>query len=248
MKRRRLSSDGFKLFNMAYVRPPPYSVIKEMLFCMYHTEYDDQLENMVEQCRNASKQIYMLNNDKNINTSELINNAILNLIFSVMCKDDNLANKYQVLRNIYFFKDVMEKAYNNEDHNTTITIKNALDHSSLKTFKFKCRKKDKEFEKVFEDRYGTWRTCWAKHLKEVMNYKITEEYIPSLMVLNIHKERNKAYSNMVKSDISSQDIEARIGIISVLNPLVAEDRFPLYEEPRVKTNSDLFALANSIKK
>ncbi len=247
MKRRRLSSDGFKLFNVAYTQPPSYSVVKKLLFCMYHTEYDDQLEKMVRQCRNASKQLYMLNNDKSINTNQLLNNAILNLIYSMMCKDDKLTNKHQVRRNMHYFKDVMEKAYQTEDHNTAIVMKNALDHTSLKTFKFKHRKKDIAFEKTFEKRYGTWRTCWGKHLKEAICSKISEDYIPSLMVLNMHKDRNRAYSNYVKLDISAQEIQARIGIYSVMNPLIAEDRFPLYETPPVQTNSDLFALANSIK-
>lgn len=247
MKRRRLSSDGFKLFNLAYTQPPSYSVIKRFLFCMHHTEYDDQLEKMVAQCRNASKQLYMLHNDKSIDINRLTNNAILNLIYSMLCKDEHLANRQQVRRNMQYFMDVMEKAYDTEDHNTAITMKNAIDHSSLKTFKFKPRKKDIEFAKTFEERYGTWRTCWGKHLKEVMDSRICEEYIPSLMVLNMHRERNKAYANLVKINILPEDIEARIGVIRNLNPLIAEDRFPLYEEPPVQTNSDLFALAQSVK-
>ena len=247
MRRRRLSSDGFKLFNVAFTQPPPYSRIKQMLFCMYHTEYDDQIENMIEQCRNASKQIYMLHNDKSINVNKLLNNAILNIIYSMMCKDDKLANKHQVRRNVHYFTDVMVKAYETEDHNSAIVIKSALDHSSLKTFKFKPRKKDKEFDEIFTNKYGTWRTCWGKHLNEAMNSKISEEYIPSLMVLNMHKERNKAYANLVRINISSEEIASRIGLISIMNPLVAEDRFPLYEDPPVKTNSDLFSIAHSIK-
>ena len=247
MKRRRLSSDGFKLFNMAYTKPPPYSVIKKMLFCMYHTEYDDQLENMVDQCRNASKQIYMFNNDKNINVNRLLNNAILNLIYSIMCKDDKLTNKHQVRRNMYYFMDVMKKAYYTEDHNTAIVMKNALDHSALKTFKFKSRKKDKEFEKIFEERYGTWRTCWDKHLKEAISCKLTEDYIPSLIVLNIHKQRTKEYTKSIKMNITEEEIQSRIGLISMMHPLIAEDKFPLYEEPPVHSNSDLFAIASAIK-
>lgn len=247
MKRRRLSSDGFKLFNVSYTQPPPYSTIKKMLFCMYHTEYDDQIENMVEQCRNASKQLYMLQNDKTININKLINNAVVNLIYSIMCKDDKIANKHQVKRNVHYFIDVMKKASDAEDHNTAIVIKNALDHSSLKTLQLKQRKKDQEFEYFFENKYGTWRTCWGKHLKEAMYKRVSDDYIPSLMVLNIHKERNKAYANMVKMNISSEEIASRIGLFSIMNPLIAEDRFPLYEDPPVQSNSDLFNIAQSIK-
>ena len=40
MVRRRLSSDGFKLCNLAYPTPP--SKIRQMLSCLFHTEYDDK--------------------------------------------------------------------------------------------------------------------------------------------------------------------------------------------------------------
>ena len=74
-KRRRVSSDGLQLFNMAIMEPPKYSKIKKMLSCIFGSEYDDRLDEMVNQCREASIQLYGYTNFKDINTNKLINNS-----------------------------------------------------------------------------------------------------------------------------------------------------------------------------
>ncbi|MAJ81959.1 MAG: hypothetical protein CMF41_03485 [Legionellales bacterium] len=249
-KRRRLSSDGFKLFNMAYSHPPSYSRIKEMLHCIWHTEYDDKLETMVEQCRDASEQIYSIHNNKDVNINYLLNNAIYNLIYCILCEDDKLTTKHQVKRNYRYFMDVMQMCYNEEDHNTAILILNALQHTALKIFKIKLRKKDKMFMEEIEKKYGTWRDSWLKHLVEVMTKPLDALYIPSLMVLNIHKEKNRIYGSHVnlKNAFSSEDIAAYIGMYTLYhNGLAEKITYPLYEEPPVKDNPSLMMLANSIK-
>ena len=58
MPRRRLSSDGLGLFNVAMYMAPRRSKIKQLLSCFFRTDYDDRLEAMVDQCRVASKQLY----------------------------------------------------------------------------------------------------------------------------------------------------------------------------------------------
>jgi hypothetical protein len=61
MPRRRLSSDGFRLFNMAHMPEP--SKIRELLSCLFRTEYDDRLEEMTGSCEIASKQLYAYSGD-----------------------------------------------------------------------------------------------------------------------------------------------------------------------------------------
>ncbi len=250
MKRRRLSSDGFKLFNVAYSHPPPYSRIKAMLYCIWHTEYDDKLETMVQQCREASEQIYSVHNNKNVNINYLLNNAVYNLIYCILCENDTLTTKHQVKRNYRYFMDVMQLSNMEEDHNTAILLLNALEHSALKIFKIKPRRKDIDFLKKIELKYGTWRDCWKNHLLEVMSRNIDSNYIPSLMVLNIHKEKHKVYREIAhtRSSFTSEDIEAQIGLYKVFhNGIANQISYPLYEEPPVKDNASLMMLANSIK-
>lgn len=248
--RRRLSSDGFKLFNMAYIHPPPKSKIKELLSCIFHSEYDDRLEIMVKECREASKQIFMLSNECNINTNQLLNNAIFNLIYSILCKDEKIGTKHNVKQNYRYFFDVMERAYNEDDHNTSLLLKSALDHTCLKVFKFKERPKEKQIRETLEKRYGTWHNCYREHLKEAMNVQVNEDYLPSLMVMNMHMKRNTMYEQLsrVRLQYYPGEIKSRIGLYQIIYPLVPYTRYALYEDPQVSSNTDLLMIVNSIKK
>lgn len=249
VKRRRLSSDGFKLFNLAYTHPPSHSYIKKMLFCLWHTEYDDKLEKMVDECREASKQLYSLHNDKDIDINLLINNAVTNLIYCMFCNESEIASTTQVKQNFRYFSDVMAKCFEGKDHNTALMLKSALDHSSLKIFKFKKRSKDKDLDALMDIKYGTWRNNFIKHLNETMWTQISHEYIPSLMVLLIHKERSKTISGYTKTKnyFSTEDIEGIINLYKTYHPLVPEERYPLFETPPVQNNVDLMIIANNIK-
>ena len=70
---RRVSSDGLRLFNMALTHPPRRSKIKQMLYCLFHTEYDDRLDEMVSQCKVATQQLLSYTHHKDININKLIN-------------------------------------------------------------------------------------------------------------------------------------------------------------------------------
>ena len=60
MPRRRLSSDGFKLFNMAYSQPPTKEGIRRFLTCLFRTEYDDRLEEMSDSCHRTQAVVCLL--------------------------------------------------------------------------------------------------------------------------------------------------------------------------------------------
>lgn len=248
--RRRLSSDGFKLFNLAYTHPPSPSKIKKLLSCLFHSEYDDRLEKMVSECREASCQAYMMCNDKSLNINKLLNNAIFNLIYSILCKDDKLGNKHSIKQNYRYFFDVMHRSYDEEDHNTALLLKSALEHSCLRVFKFKERKKDKEVVDILTKRYGTWRNCYRLHLTEAMNKSVTEEYLPSLMVLQMHVDRHAAYEklNRVKLTYYPDHIRSQIGLYSTIYPLIPYTRYPLFEDPPVTSNTDLHMIVNTLVK
>jgi hypothetical protein len=246
--RRRLSSDGLKLFNMAVLNPPRKSKVKELLSCLFRTEYDDQLDQMVMQCREASKQIFMLANDKSINTDKLLNNAIFNLIYAILSKDDKITSKRNIKKNIRYFWDVLKRAYNEDDHNTAILLKSVLEHVSIQILKIKERSSDVEIKRSMEDRYGSWRDCYKHHLKEVMQIGTSEDYLPSLMVLNMHASRTSIYENITRCRFkyTAEHIRSKLGLFRNLYPLIPHERMALYEEPPVKSNVDLMVIVNNI--
>ena len=163
---RRVSSDGLRLFNMALTHPPPKTKIRKLLFCLFHTEYDDRLEEMVEQCRVATQQLLAYTHHKDINVNKLINNSMFNLIHSTIMDDGVLLRQSAVKRNFRYFFDVIEKCSRNNDHHHAIVILAAMSHHALGQFRFKKRKKDIQMLKDFENKYGTFRNCYKNHLKE----------------------------------------------------------------------------------
>lgn len=248
-KRRRVSSDGLQLFNMAIMEPPKYSKVKNMLSCIFGSEYDDRLDEMVNQCREASMQLYGYTNFKDINTNKLINNSMYNIIHAILMNDGQLGNKFEVRRNYQYFMDVAHRASDENDHNTAIVIRAALTHYAVQVLKIKQRKKDTELMKKFDDLYGTFRNCYKQHLAHAMNTMDDQFWIPSLMVLNMHKERHKAYATLGNCRLQYDElaIKARIGMSAMHNYYPGE-KMPLYEQPMVGDNTALILLAQHIKK
>ena len=218
-KRRRVSSDGLQLFNMAIMEPPKYSKVKQMLSCIFGSEYDDRLDEMVNQCREASMQLYGYTNFKDINTNKLINNSMYNIIHAVLMKDGTLGSKFDVRRNYQYFMDVAQRASDENDHNTAILIRASLMHYCIQLLKLKPRKKDVELMEKFDKMYGNFRNCYKEHLAHSMNTMDDQFWIPSLMVLNMHKERHKAYATMGNCRLRYDELEikARIGMSAMHN-------------------------------
>ena len=246
--RRRLSSDGFKLFNLAIMTPPPKHKIRELLSCLFHSPYDDRLAEVTKSCRAASEQLYSYLHYKDIDHSRLIDNAILNTVHAILMNDDNLGTRFNVRRNYQYFMDVAHHAFKSKDHNTAVMIRAALQHHAIRQLKLKERKFDKEFYKKFEQKYGSFRNCYQEHLIEAMNDKDFENYIPSLMVMIMHQNRHKAFSSIGRCKVQylPYEIQGRVGMLSNLHHYPGP-KLSIFEEPPVKNSTELIALAQYIK-
>ena len=246
MPRRRLSSDGFKLFNIAHV--PERSKIREMLSCLFRTEYDDRLEEMTHQCEVASRQLYGYNTDpiKKKMINHFIDNSIFNVIYAILCKDEQFASMFQVKQNYRYFMDIMFNAFNSGDHNTTIMLRQALEHHALKQLKIPLRKKDRNLIRQMEEEYGTWRDCYAKHLKNIM-MTTDLDILPSMMVLQMHLAKHRIYTQHGRCKYTPDCIEGKIGIYGLQN--ISDnynEALPLYEEPPINKSSDLILIAQQV--
>ena len=247
-RQRRCSSDGFRLFNMAIMTAPTPNKIKRLLHCFFHTEYDDRLEEMVDQCREASYQLYSYTQFKDIDIPKLIDNSIFNMINAILMKDEKLGTLFQIRRNYQYFLDVAKKAAETNDHNTAIMIRAALMHHAICQLKIKPRKKDKEIFEKFERMYGTFRNCYQEHLLRTMNSTDFQFYVPSLMVMHMHHKRHRAFSTIGRCKLryDPADIEGRIGIFAMQFPHPG-DKMPIYHQPPVGSSTDLILLAQHAK-
>lgn len=247
-RERRLSSDGLALFNMSLIHPPSKSKIKKLLWCFFHTEYDDRIDEMISQCRVSVQQLLAYTHH-DINVKKLINNSIFNLIHALLMDDGRILKKFQVRQNIRYFYDVVERCVNTNDHHSAIVILSALQHHSIAQFGFKLRKKDSALLEKVKKKYGTHRNCWKEHLQEVMNTTDYIHYLPCLMVLFMHLERHRVMSSIGRCNTyyNPHHIKSTVGMFAMHHHYPG-DKMSIFEDPPIQSNAELILLAQSIKK
>ena len=162
--------------------------------------------------------------------------------------DSQLASKFKIRRNYHYFLDVARRSHEEDDHNTAIMIRAALMHHAINQLKLKPRKRDKEIFDMFENEYGTFRDCYKNHLLVAMKNNEYDRYLPSLMVLNMHRERHRAFSTIGRCNLRYEPdhIQSTIGMFA-MNHHYAGEKMPLYEQPPTTSSTDLILLAQSAK-
>jgi hypothetical protein len=93
-----------------------------------------------------------------------------------------------------------DKAFENGDHNSVILLKAALENIAIKRLKIKESKKQKKLFKKFEDAYGTFLSCNAKHLEQMLeNKEDVEKFLPSIVIMLMHLNKTKEYAKCYTS-------------------------------------------------
>ena len=160
---------------------------------------------------------------------------------------DNDRNKlHDIRRNFHFLLNVMEMAYDQEDHQTSMMIYLALIHPSVERLTFKRPKRtDTTLKKMYEV-YGYSKTCYSKHVYDILQQDDIR-YLPSLIVLSMffNSKNKKAYRNMCHhlDDQMITELKNIIDIHGYMN-LKSEHIIPLYTEDN---NLDVYELSENIQ-
>jgi hypothetical protein len=208
MKRRRVSSEGQLLLKLAYtneeiiIKKPILSRhrIKEFFCGLFHTDYDNKLEAGTTQLYSSGRKLYTFTKDCLESIPEFMNNAIANIILLIITNEGRIATKFEAKRNYRFYMDLAKKAFNIKDHNTCIMIMSALINPAIERLKLKQRKTDIEFKKIFEEKYGSFKSNCMKHIKQFTN-EISDKSIeiPSLMMMLINLKRLNEIEKVMKT-------------------------------------------------
>jgi len=208
MKRRRsknsfIANAGKDLFNGVY-----YDLnddcfqqtkgIKSFIYNLFTTDYDDLLERNNLHLKRSS--YALLAELKNKGIPEYVNNSIYNIILDIIYHKEGMRKKKEMKRMFHYYYDLVKLAHKNNDHNTTLIIKCALDHIVIKQLKFKILKSEQKLLNKFKEEYGQFIDCYKNHIKNIMKNKDNlNEFIPSAMVLDMHLKKNNMYTKAFKS-------------------------------------------------
>ena len=244
MKRERtLSEEGARLFSLALDGRPHRKSVRQFLFSCFHSDYDDRLRDVVYSCREATKALYPKLYATNVN--KLMDAGISHTTRILLSNDRGTPNKHQVRKNYKFFLDVLERAFETEDHQTAMLMYLALTHASVNRLDFKRPKKTKKVVEAVNNSYGDLKTCFSKHIKEAIEQTSTN-YLPSIIALSIFMGRYKHYQNS-SAEVAHmlREVDAVINIYSMMN-FRESDIIQLYNEKQIPS-SDLFQLSTTVQ-
>ena len=132
------------------------------------------------------------------NIPNFFNNAVANLVYLILVTDGKLNSKKKVNKNLIFYYSLAEEAMKHNDHNTAVLIRAALDNTAIRRLKTKETKKMKRVKDKFEDVYGSFLSCNARHLKAILENKDLK-FLPSLLILLMHLNKTKEYAKSYRA-------------------------------------------------
>ena len=96
-----------------------------------------------------------------------MDNAITNVIRLVLEEKGKPLPPTKVKGNLRWYLNVALKAKETKDHNTAILLRSALAHSCLDRLGL-MSKNMKRSMATFDEAYGTFQTCQAEHVREIL--------------------------------------------------------------------------------
>ena len=201
-RKRVLSEEGHRLFNIGCGSPPKLGCLRSMLHNLFTSEFDVKLEENCKQMRKSSCKLYsFLSKQKQDAIPPMINNAITNIILLILLTDNKINTLHRVKYNVHYYTYLAEKAHEEGDHHTAILIISALQNTVIQRLKLKSNKREKEILKKLENDYGTFMDCHSQHLRNILATKEGDLYtfLPSIMILLMHLNKTREYAKGFKS-------------------------------------------------
>ena len=208
-RRRSLSKDGLNLFNLCLsndpeeipleMKKPSKNCLRGLFYKLFTTDFDVELEKSRDKFREGTCSLYSFLDNKSVkNIPNFFNNAVANLVYLILVTDGKLNSKKKVNKNLIFYYSLAEEAMKYNDHNTAVLIRAALDNTAIRRLKTKETKKMKRVKDKFEEVYGSFLSCNARHLKAILENKDIK-FLPSLLILLMHLNKTKEYAKSYRA-------------------------------------------------
>jgi hypothetical protein len=246
MPKHKLSKTGQYLFNQAYNYSKDINIkkntccINNLLHNLFTSKYDLELEETALNMKASSYKIfsYIYNHDK---IKKLNRTAIYNIILLILTNGENTITPQKVKCNIHFYLDLALKAMKDNDHQTAIVIKTALENKYVSELNIRYNKSMIKKFTILSERYGYYRDYYVTHLAEIITKYVHKYYIPSSLVLNLTLN-SQIINNNTKDKKTFNNINYRLHIIY-------SEKYNQYNSTRAKLcpiyNTDPLTLSNT---
>lgn len=264
MRRRSLSDEGHKLFNVAYQSKPTKKKIRALLACLFHTADDEVILDLTKKCRTSSE--YMIANVNNENLYKWVNTFIQNIVVLILKKDDKIAKYHEAKKNFKLYLSVAKNAFKQGDHNTAWLMMCCFMHKSIDSLEFNTKK----FVKDCVAMYGRTNDSFTKHILDVSDMHFSKDiilekkFIPIAAVLNMyskkmhtyhktydemgiktqHKNKLKVIEDVVEQYTSLYKLNKQLTLIPIYKQIV---RFPGIQFDKEIALGDLIEISKQVK-
>ena len=194
-RERTLSDKGKELLNYEHDDNPrrfSSGCLQNLLHKFLTTDFDIEVENSTHQMRKATKKLYsyLLEIDEEKKLSKFINNAVTNILVLIFTDGNKIYKRQKVKMNIDYYLTIAKHAFKNQDHQTALLIKCALDSHTIRRLKIKYKKRQVNFIKELENAYGNYKSCHYKHLSDILKgYR--KHFLPSAMIMEMHHNKSR---------------------------------------------------------
>lgn len=233
---RTLSNEGKKLYNIAHM---PRHRLKDIIYNLFWSDYDQQLEEVVFALRKATITL-LKKNYNNENITQQLNNGICNALWSILASDKKEPNIKEVKQNYRFYSDVMKHAYQNNDHQTAMMYYLALTHGYITRLNLKQSKSKKAFMEKLKNEYNS-KNNYEIHIQNVIKQGFTKDYLPSLVASNEFKK-----CKTKRNDNTKKELEDVLDIYGIIYYMIMDYSLPLYET-KEHTMMDNFKISSFLK-
>lgn len=215
-KHLHLSTEGKKLYNLAYDKKPSF---RTLIYNLFTSDYDKRLEEVLWKCKISS--IALLKKMEHENIEQYLDSGIKNAVGAILSTDKKRLTKRRVEQNFRFFSDVMRKAFENRDHQTCMLYWYALSHTYITRLRLK---EPSWFAEVYQNitkNYGSEKKNFSKHIRYFNDHGYGRDFIPSLFAVN----------KFLKSEEDTHDLEETMSLFHSMYFLFHALPIPLYKDP-----------------
>jgi hypothetical protein len=185
----KLSNTGKKLLTQIYTdsnntKKPNKNCIKQLIHNLFTSKYDIELEEIAKNMHGSSLKLYEKIFDfikiKNYNRT-----AIYNIIILILTNGETTLTHHLVKYNIGFYLNIAIKAMKNNDHQTAIIIKAALESKHIANINIKYNKTMIKKIKLLNETYGNYNEQYVPHIIIAIKKYRQQHFIPSTLALNM---------------------------------------------------------------